>query len=142
MKRIFAVASIAVCLVPAVLAADPSESGRILLDRLRAQRQIVMRDPSRAPTSKPRTDLTPILGMNRNQLVQSLGAPDYCAPPSDAGCGRSPHLAYFFFPHETAPATQLAGGITEITVSAGGGWALELSLTRDSVVKASWVKQE
>jgi hypothetical protein len=34
----------------------------------------------------------------------------------------------------------MGNGFAEITVTAGGGWALALNLTQDSVAKASWVK--
>jgi hypothetical protein len=69
-----------------------------------------------------------------------LGAPDFCARPENVGCIKSTRLAYFFYPRKSSTAKDMGSGFAEITVTAGGGWALELNLTQDSVAKASWVK--
>jgi hypothetical protein len=36
----------------------------------------------------------------------------------------------------------MGNGFVEIVMTAGGGWALEINFTEDSVSRASWVKQE
>ncbi len=140
MNRILAIALIAVGLVPLVSAEDQPDSTRLLLGQLSTQRKTIIKDPSRATANKPQTDLTPLLGVGRNELVQSLGAPDLCVAP--CRLHRVAHLTYFFFPYRPTSAKEVGGGMTEITVSAGGGWALEVDLAHNSVAKASWVKQE
>jgi|ERR1700722_2027379 len=142
MNKIVVMALIAVGLVPTVLAADQSDSRRLLLEQLRTERQAAVVDRSRVQTSKPQIDLNPLLGVSRNELLQSLGAPDFGAPPEDAGCIKSTRLAYFFYPHKPSTGKDVGNGSVEVTVSAGGGWALEVKLTHDSVAKVSWVKQE
>jgi len=98
MNRILAIALIAVGLVPLVSAEDQPDSTRLLLGQLSTQRKTVIKDPSRGTGNKPRTDLTLLLGVGRNELVQWLGAPDFCVAPRNAGCSGSSHLTYFFFP--------------------------------------------
>jgi hypothetical protein len=142
MNRILAIALIAVGLVPLVSAEDQPDSTRLLLGQLSTQRKTVIKDPSRGTANKPRTDLTLLLGVGRNELVQSLGTPDFCVAPRDAGCSGSPHLTYFFPPYQPPSAKDVGDRMTEITVSAGGGWALEVDLAHNYVAKASWVKQE
>jgi hypothetical protein len=99
-------------------------------------------DPSRLTASSPPIDLKQILGVSRDELVQTLGTPDFCALPEDASCVKSTRLAYFYYPHERPTAKDTGNGFTEITVTAGGGWALELFVAHGYVDKASWVKQE
>jgi len=142
MSRILVIALIAVGLVPLVLAEDQPDSTRLLLGQLSTQRKAVIKDPSHATSNKPQTDLAPLLGVDKNELVQSLGAPDFCVAPRDASCNGSPHLTYFFFPYQPPSAKHVGDGMTEITVNAGGGWALEVDLAHNHVAKASWVKQE
>jgi len=142
MSRILVIALIAVGLVRLVLAEDQPDSTRLLLGQLSTQRKAVIKDPSHATSNKPQTDLTPLLGVDRNELVQSLGTPDFCVAPRDASCNGSPHLTYFFFPHQPPSEKDVGGGMTKITVSVGGGWALQVDPTHNYVAKASWVKQE
>ena len=142
MYRIIVIALIAVGLVPLVLAEDQPDSTRLFLGELNTQRSTVINDPSRATTNKPQTDLTPLLGVGRNELVQLLGEPDFCVAPRNGVCSGSPHLTYFFFPYQPPSARDVGGGMTEITASAGGGWALEIDVTHNAVGKAYWVRQE
>jgi hypothetical protein len=107
-----------------------------LLQRLRAERQTAVLNPSRLTARKPAIDLKQLRGVSRDELIHTLGAPDFCALPEDASCMNSTRVAYFYYP-PLPPAKD-----DEVVVRAGGGWALELFFARDSVDRASWVKQE
>lgn len=126
-------------LVPVVLAAHLSDSSRLLLEQLRIEHQSILKDSSRAPAKKPSIDLSPLIGIDRRDIVGALGAPDFCATPDETDCARSSHLAYFFFQPSSVKST--ANKVTEVTLALGG-WALEINLAHDSVANASWVKQE
>jgi len=128
-------------IVSLALAGQPTASER-LLEQLRTERQTAVLDPSRLTASKPPIELKQLLGVSRVELLQTLGSPDFCALPDDASCMKSTRLAYFYYPHERPPARDTGNGYAEISVNAGGGWALEVFFAHDSVGKASWVKQE
>jgi len=128
-------------IVSGALAGQPTAAQR-LLEQLCTARQTAAIDPSRLTARKPQLDLKQLLGVSRYELVQILGSPDFCALPEDATCMKSTRLAYFYYPQERPAAKDTGNGLTEITVTAGGGSALELFLADDSVNKASWVKQD
>jgi hypothetical protein len=138
MKQVIPLVLIAVGLIPTVIAANQSEPGHQLLDQLRNQRQMILKDSSRSPVSRPQTNLPSILGVSRHELLQSLGTPDYCGPPSDAGCSKSPHVAYFFYHHTPPSARAGSDGTVVLSIDIGGGWALETDLDQDAVENASW----
>jgi hypothetical protein len=135
-------ALIAVGLVPEVLAAEQSDSSRLLLEQLRIERQSILNDSSPAPAKEPSIDLSRLTGIDRRHILGALGAPDFCVTPHETDCARSSHLAYFFYRFQPPSAKELPNGFTEVTVTAGGGWALEIDLAQDSVDKAYWKKQE
>ena len=122
-------------------AAEPT-AGHRLLDALREQRQSISRDPSHAPIERPPIDLTALAGIDRGELLHSLGAPDYCVPDTDSACRHSLHSTYFFYRYAPPSVRDVSRGVTEITLQAGGGWALEIDWVNDRVSTASWVKQE
>ncbi len=142
MHRMFVMALVAVALVPSVPAIAHSDAGRMVLEQLRSERQAAVIESSRIPATKPPIDLKPLLGVGRHDLLESLGAPDFCALPEDAGCAKSKRVAYFFYPRKPSTAKDMGNGFVEIVMTAGGGWALEINFTEDSVSRASWVKQE
>jgi hypothetical protein len=89
-----------------------------------------------------RPDPSPLVGVLRAAVTSRLGRPDLCLPIPNS-CGDARHWTYFFYRRQP-PAFRSAGsGITEVKISAGGGWALELQFSKNGAIeKASWVKQE
>ncbi len=127
-------------MVSGALAGQPTAAQR-LLEQLRTERQTAAIDPSRLTARKPPIDLKQLLGVSRYELVRILGSPDFCALPEEASCLKSTRVAYFYYPLERPTVKDTRNGFAEITVTAGGGWALELFFADDSVDKASWAKQ-
>ena len=141
MSKLVLVMLIATGLLTSVLAADQSASRRHLLEQLRTERQAAVKNPSRVEAMKPQIDLRLLRGASRNELLRSLGSPDFCDLPMDEECVKSTHLAYFYYPHEPSTAKDMGNGFSEITVTGGGGWALELNFSHNLVAEARWVKQ-
>lgn len=144
MKNRFIAGTIAIGLTNVILAANlPPQPARQLLDKLRAQRQLVLNSASNVPTTLPKRDLKPMIGLTRETVAEGLGKPDFCAPSQgDRGCSRSAHWAYFFFQDRPPSARVLANGYTAVSVTAGGGWAIEMDFSQDVVTHAYWKSQE
>jgi hypothetical protein len=122
-------------------AADLTEQRQELLKRLHAEREEVKSNPHSVAEQAARPDLTPLVGLDRNHLASSLGAPDYCDPPQQKICSLSSHWAYFFYPWEPT-ARESSPGKMEVRIPMGG-WAVEVDFSNDGVVnKASWVKEQ
>jgi hypothetical protein len=125
-------------------ALDQPASAPALLAQLHQQLQ-QMRSMSGAQSAGlTRSNLAPLVGLERKQIASALGEPDFCLPQGGQGrqCRHSARWAYFFFQHETA-SRETSGGMTEITLPPLGGWAMELHFAGNGTVEnAQWVKQE
>ncbi len=111
-----------------------------VLAQLRAQLDQVRSMPAQKPASLTRPDLAALVGLQRNQLTPTLGAPDYCDPPSEDGCSHSMHWAYFFYHWE--PSARETSGTVEIAIPRQG-WAVEIRFSESGAVNsATWVRQE
>jgi len=141
MNKYVVTAFLSLGIVSVAPAGRPTAAER-LLEQLRTERQTAVVGPSRLTASKPQFEVKQLLGLSRTELLQTLGPPDFCALSEDTGCMKSARVAYFYYPHERPTAKDTGNGITEVAVTAGGGWALELFFAHDSVAEASWVKQE
>jgi hypothetical protein len=132
-------------LIVAIVMAAPraqaaASAAEQLLLRLHAQLGQIRSTPSLGSAPLQRPQLTPLLGARRSELARSLGAPDWCRPPSDDACSHSRHWTYFFYRWQ--PSSRAASeGITEVTMPTAG-WAVEVDFTGQSLVAAaSWVQQ-
>jgi hypothetical protein len=141
MNRGAAVMMRVLSLARGVSAAEPTADQR-LLGTLREERRIMFKNPSPARLERPSEDLTPLVGVSRREALLSLGAPDYCTPHRDPTCRHARHTAYFFYPYERPSLQAASAGVAEVTLQAGGGWALEIDWLKDRIGAASWVQQE
>lgn len=143
-SRRFIIGMIALGLAQVVLAANPpTRPARQLLEQLRNQRQEILKSASHVPATLLRPDLGRMIGLKREAVAESLGTPDFCTPsPGGRGCNQSPHWAYFFYRYRPPSAKAVGNGQVEVTVTAGGGWAVEMNFSQDTVMQAYWRKQE
>jgi len=141
MNRVVVIGLIAAGVVPALPAADRSATARLLLERLRIERQSILEASMPAPAKEPAIDLSPLIGVARKDIFGALGTPDFCVTPDTSDCDRSPHVVYFFYKFQPS-SKALPNGVTEITMAAGGGWALELNLIGNSVNEPFWKEQK
>jgi len=119
---------------------DLTEQRQKLLKQLHAEREQIESNAHNAG-QVPRPDLTPLVGLARDRLAASLGAPDYCDSPQDNSCRLSSHWAYFFYPWKPS-ARKSSPGTMEVWIPMGG-WAVELKISADGVLNnASWVKEQ
>jgi hypothetical protein len=111
-----------------------------VLQRLRTELVHIRTTAAIESSGLQRPDLTPLVGLRRTQIAGTLGAPDFCRPPSDNACGDSMHWAYFFY--RSQPTSRaVPGGMTEVMIPMGG-WAVEVDFSDQGVVTAaSWVQQ-
>jgi hypothetical protein len=139
--RIFtALALLGLVCLPA-RASVPTEERQALLKQLHQEREEIRSNAHSTADQAARPDLTPLVGLGRDHLASSLGAPDYCDPPNEKACKLSSHWAYFFYACEPS-ARQSASGLTEVRVPLGG-WAVEVNFSENGVVSnAAWVKQQ
>jgi len=122
------------------VAASAADQGEELLVRLHAELEGVRWTAASESAGVQRPELTPLMGLQRSQLARTLGAPDWCRPPSDSACSDSRHWAYFFYGSQ--PSARPAGdGMIEVTIPMGG-WAVEVDFSNQSLVTAaSWMQQ-
>jgi hypothetical protein len=80
--------------------------------------------------------------MSNDKIIKVLGTPDFCAEPEDRADRHLLHCAYYFFRYQPPSAKDLPNGFTQITITAGGGWALEMDIVQGLVETAYWRKQE
>ena len=113
-----------------------------LLDQLR-QEWREQRSAAPGPASDfQRRDLTPLVGVDRASLGSKLGRPDCCLPDPNS-CGNSPHWTYCFSRREPSSLKSSGSRLTEVTVTAGCGWALELEFSNDGAIeKAPWINEK
>jgi hypothetical protein len=122
-------------------AAEPTQRPQQLLGQLHAERDEIRSNPRSSTVEPTRPDLSPLIGLDRDQLASGLGAPDFCVPPSEHTCRLSPHWAYFFYRWEPS-AREASSGMMEVRIPLRG-WAVELDLSKDGVVnRAAWAKQQ
>lgn len=132
---------VAASLQPA--SAGKAEPGRELLQRLHVQlEQIHSSSMQRTPLNPQRPDLTPLGGVHRSQLASILGPPDFCATPDTDVCNQSRRWSYFFYRSQPPISRIVSPTTVEVMVPAGGGWAMEVTFSKQGVVEAaSWVPQ-
>jgi len=121
-------------------AAEAIQRPQELLNRLHAAHDEIRSNPQSSTGQLTRPDLTPLIGLDRDQLASGLGMPDFCAPPSEHGCTLATRWTYFFYRWEPS-AREASPGMTEVQVPMRG-WAVEVNFSKDGVVhKAAWVNE-
>lgn len=119
-----------------------SQKQLALIDQLRREWREQRFAAPGATSDFQRPELTPLVGVHRASLASRLGRPDFCLPDPDS-CGNSPHWTYFFNRCQPSSVKSSGSRLTEVTVTAGCGWALEMFFSKDGAVdKASWVNQK
>ncbi len=139
--RVLVMALIALSGIAESLGASATQS-RELLEQLRAQRQQILKEASNIHNEPNRVDLANVLGTSRAEIAAILGAPDFCGQATPR-CMTASRWTYFFFRYRPPSSRLVSPGTVAVTVTAGGGWSMDLSFSKKGEVQqAKWVKEE
>jgi hypothetical protein len=132
-----------VATIPFCLSANSDENQAVLtvtrqqltlLGQLRQEWREQQSAASGETSDFQRLELMPLVGVDRSSLASKLGPPDFCSPDPDS-CGNSPHWTYFFSRRQPFSVKSSGSRLTEVTVTAGSGWALEMFFSREGAVE-------